>query len=318
MADDNQPCETTVIDKSSNYSTNVLKDNHPAVIPIGESEEDAALRQLMLQYETLEVGAVVAELQIEDDSDESSNWSENCSDQEEVSNSDEEDEFGRYTGRVVSDQLRQQMKELEGRLGKEMNKNISDKSSDFKIVEEGIGRIAIQDEKNNTLNPKKSVRFSENPEISLFSSKLPVVETVNHKPVERKFAPVNDIVERNPLESSSITKNATKLDFKEEKSDLATRVDCSKTNISKKSLLASTIIERNTSFGNLYDEPDEMNSDLMRQEVASQYYKMRNMFIQRQGGFMKEIERERVEFTEEEGGPKKISRFKAARVALSL
>jgi unconventional prefoldin RPB5 interactor 1 len=39
--------------------------------------------------------------------------------------------------------------------------------------------------------------------------------------------------------------------------------------------------------------------------------------IQRQGGFLKEEESEVVPLTEEEGGPKKISRFKAARLAKS-
>jgi unconventional prefoldin RPB5 interactor 1 len=37
--------------------------------------------------------------------------------------------------------------------------------------------------------------------------------------------------------------------------------------------------------------------------------------IHRQGGFMKEEESEIVPFTEEEGGTKKMSRFKAARLA---
>jgi unconventional prefoldin RPB5 interactor 1 len=44
---------------------------------------------------------------------------------------------------------------------------------------------------------------------------------------------------------------------------------------------------------------------------------MRNRMIQRQGGFMKEEESEVVPFTEDEGGPKKMSRFKAARLARS-
>jgi unconventional prefoldin RPB5 interactor 1 len=37
--------------------------------------------------------------------------------------------------------------------------------------------------------------------------------------------------------------------------------------------------------------------------------------IYKQGGFVKEEEGEIVSFTEEEGGPKKMSRFKAARLS---
>ncbi|POS87774.1 hypothetical protein EPUL_000377 [Erysiphe pulchra] len=291
------------------------------VIPSGESAEDSALRQQMLQYGMLEVGAVVAELQIEDESDRSSNWSETLSDSGEVSSSDQEDEYGRYTGRAVSDELRQRMIELEERLGKEVMKNLYNKPSDHEIVEEGIGCITIKDEKCETVTPKKTVRFSENLETS-YSNKLPVIEPVREKTEGHKFAPISDVVERTPTLRATSPSNCNVKPLRnmsESRSNFTEleRVNCTKTEISKGPLLAPTIIERQTLSTKLVNEPDEMNPDLLRQEVATEYYKMRNMMIQRQGGFMKENESERVEFTEEEGGPKKISRFKAARVALS-
>jgi unconventional prefoldin RPB5 interactor 1 len=62
-------------------------------------------------------------------------------------------------------------------------------------------------------------------------------------------------------------------------------------------------------------EPDEYDRALVQQEVATEYHKMRNRMIQRQGGFMaRDDEKAEVPFTEEEGGPKKMSRFKAARL----
>lgn len=64
-------------------------------------------------------------------------------------------------------------------------------------------------------------------------------------------------------------------------------------------------------------EPDNMDSNLLHQEAATEYHKMRNLMIHRQGGFMKEDESEIVPLTEEEGGPKKMSRFKAARLSKS-
>lgn len=59
-----------------------------------------------------------------------------------------------------------------------------------------------------------------------------------------------------------------------------------------------------------------MDAQLLNQEVATEYHRMRNKFIAKQGGFMKEEDGEFVPFTEEEGGAKKMSRFKAARLGL--
>jgi unconventional prefoldin RPB5 interactor 1 len=64
-------------------------------------------------------------------------------------------------------------------------------------------------------------------------------------------------------------------------------------------------------------EPDALDPQILHQEVAIEYHRIRNRMIQKQGGFMKEEESEFVPLTEEEGGPKKLSRFKAARLARS-
>ena len=64
-------------------------------------------------------------------------------------------------------------------------------------------------------------------------------------------------------------------------------------------------------------EPDEFDKSLLQQQVAEEYYKARNRFIHRQGGFLKESEDPNQPLAEEEGGPKKMSRFKAARLAHS-
>jgi len=62
-------------------------------------------------------------------------------------------------------------------------------------------------------------------------------------------------------------------------------------------------------------DPDELDPALLQQEVATEYYRVRNRMIQKQGGFKnQEDEDHRVEF-DEEGRPKKVSRFKAARFA---
>ena len=77
------------------------------------------------------------------------------------------------------------------------------------------------------------------------------------------------------------------------------------------------MVERVPAPNAVVAEPDEMDPQLLHQEVATEYHRMRNRMIQRQGGFMMEEESKIIPLTEEEGGPKKVSRFKAARLARS-
>ncbi|KAF7856052.1 hypothetical protein EAF04_010008 [Stromatinia cepivora] len=81
--------------------------------------------------------------------------------------------------------------------------------------------------------------------------------------------------------------------------------------------LAPKIIEREVPRNTNAAAPDEFDPQLLHQEVATEYHRMRNKMIGKQGGFAREEESEIVPFTEEEGGPKKVSRFKAARLAKS-
>ncbi|APA06812.1 hypothetical protein SS1G_04562 [Sclerotinia sclerotiorum 1980 UF-70] len=81
--------------------------------------------------------------------------------------------------------------------------------------------------------------------------------------------------------------------------------------------LAPKIIEREVQLNTNAAAPDEFDPQLLHQEVATEYHRMRNKMIGKQGGFAREEESEIVPFTEEEGGPKKVSRFKAARLAKS-
>ncbi|KAA8577106.1 hypothetical protein MFRU_023g00120 [Monilinia fructicola] len=81
--------------------------------------------------------------------------------------------------------------------------------------------------------------------------------------------------------------------------------------------LAPKIIERDVEPNTNAAAPDEFDPQLLHQEVATEYHRMRNKMIGKQGGFLKEEEGEIMPLTEEEGGPKKVSRFKAARLAKS-
>ncbi|KAH8646615.1 Prefoldin subunit-domain-containing protein [Tricladium varicosporioides] len=342
----------------------------PPVIPENESTEDAVLRRQMLEYGMSEVGAVVAELELEEGSD----WSDEDYDEDETVDTDDEDEFGRSTGRIVDDALRQQMIELEERLGARVMENIGNKASDYDVVEEGIGRVTIStgvpnvttqdvskefDDSNNTSqspigSSKKSVRFSEELDIS------PAPTTrVDSVILSKKSAPIADIVERQasfsaPTPVSSSQKRVSRFKLHQ----AGTTNQSPKTRPTTKELgnmltlrpakspspkpfsvpiqyqpaiertriaptgpegktLANAIVERDIPIGATVTEPDELDPQLLHQEVLTEYHKARNRMIHRQGGFLQEEESAIVPLTEEEGGPKKMSRFKAARLAKS-
>ncbi|KAG9239859.1 Prefoldin subunit-domain-containing protein [Calycina marina] len=333
----------------------------PVIIPTNESPEDAVLRREMLQYGMSEVGSVVAELDLEDGSE----WSGD--EDEDDDSSDYEDQYGRSIGRVVDDELRKKMMELEQRLGVQMLQNVG-KNSEPEIVQEGIGKIAIQKDVDkaavahqkpsgkqspqSNYSTKKSVRFSEELDISAApSNSVPAsIATQQLKP-----APVGDVVERTlvaepskPIQgppkrascfktaqatSSSKTMNGplkTSQSFlplmplkpskpKTFSQPILTPPEPEKPRTvptgPEGKILASEVVEREVPAGASVAEPDDLDPQLLHQEVATEYNRIRNRMIQKQGGFMKEDESEIVPLSEEEGGPKRMSRFKAARLA---
>lgn len=83
---------------------------------------------------------------------------------------------------------------------------------------------------------------------------------------------------------------------------------------------SATIVERpySSTSSTAPTEPDDLDSALLQQQVATEYHIMRNRMIHRQGGFLASAAEEandgRVDLEEE--GEKKVSRFKAAKVRM--
>ncbi|KAL7812963.1 Prefoldin subunit domain-containing protein [Trichoderma aethiopicum] len=194
-----------------------------AVIPKDESPEDAALRQQMLRYGMSEVGAVVAELELEEgDSDEISDLDEELDDDYDDydDEEDDEDQYGRYQGSVVTDEYRRRMLQLEKKLGIKSHaakkaKTVTDEDgSEDDDNDEGIGRIVVNREaqasssstvtnaaplksnlkerQSSDSEAKKGVRFAASLDIA------PETETPASVVSEKKdlVEPLSDIVER--------------------------------------------------------------------------------------------------------------------------
>lgn len=84
----------------------------------GESGEDAELRREMLQYNMAEIGAVVAEINLDEDGDfygyeDSDDYDD---DEDEDEDEDGEDEYGRATYKVITPDLQREMEELQRRV----------------------------------------------------------------------------------------------------------------------------------------------------------------------------------------------------------
>ena len=253
------------------------------IIPENESLEDAALRREMIQYNMGEVGAIVAELDLDENAG-SDEGSDDYDDDDYDSSSVEEgeDEHGRSTRRVLKDDYLKEMRQLEQKL-----KNIGPTAA-HESVDSADGSVEDQTRiKADIVNADTR------------GAKPPVTKAV-------RFAGELDIQEK-PVKGPS---------------DIPSP-DSIRTNTSdmpRKPIHAATIIERpyaGTTSPSKAAEPEEFDPALIRQEVSTEYYRMRNQIIQQQGGFATRDdmnENGEVPLTEAEGGPKKMSRFKAARL----
>jgi unconventional prefoldin RPB5 interactor 1 len=79
-------------------------------------------------------------------------------------------------------------------------------------------------------------------------------------------------------------------------------------------ILADNLVERdNARDPAAPPEPGDVDEQLHRKEIATEFYQMRNRMVQRNGGFVDDDEPETVP-VETDQAPKRVSKFKAARM----
>ncbi|KAI1323551.1 hypothetical protein F5Y16DRAFT_336163 [Xylariaceae sp. FL0255] len=313
------------------------------ILPVDESPEDAALRQDMIRFnkQTMEyeMGPIVAELQLEEGSTDDDDWDTD------ESEGDEEDEWGRSTTSVLDEDYKREMLELKQRLEQRAlgQRRVDNEDEDDQFAE-GIGRINIKHDDNSVTSQvaekdstsdeppqngtKKSVRFA--PSLDIAEPAAPVAQTGTSELDTPEVDPISDIVERRPTTTTKSTAPSTKKKtsrFRRERTEggstqTLTMAPEKPTNNTKYApsgpegrTLATEVLEHKPS--DEIKEPDELDANLLHQQVTEEYYKMRNKMISREGGFLKENEDPIQPLEEEEGGPKRVSRFKAARLARS-
>lgn len=310
-----------------------------AVIPDGESPEDSEMRRSMLDHMS-ELGPIVAELDVEewDSQDEEDGWSGT---DEEIED-DDEDELGRTKHSVLTDDYVQRMQQLEKRLQSQ---------GAFATTSTDIGKTAIKLDpepksrpsslKGATTGEPKSVKFATTLDIAQEKASELVANVQQAKPVVN---PVSDII----VEKSATPVESMKEDAAPPKRASRFKKERGATPVTTHSLLptplqirdklpfvqssaqeepaepappegktlAPSVVERTPSL--TPKEPDEMDQVLLHQAASVEYHRRRNNLIQQQGGFLKEEETEIVPLDEDEGGPPRVSRFKAARLAKQL
>lgn len=338
-------------------------DMSKSVIPENESAEDAQLRRQMIEYSMSEIGPVVAELEIDNDTgdDDDEGWDDDFEDSDEDYD-DDEDDLGRSQSSVITDDYIKRMQELEKRLGFQSHFTITKPEQENQTPDGKVGRIAVMPDATpttaetvktaetkvpSTAGPKakKGVRFASQLDIADEKNAAP-----SPKPKLRRVDPVGEIVEKvdavsiSDEEVDEAPKRVSR--FKKERKAVAKSPAATTTPVLPKGphqlpasflnqvvesnptppqpeslapedkIMADVVIERNPTTAP--KDPSEIDDELLYQAAAVEYNRLRNKMIQKEGGFMKkEPEREIIPLDEEEGGPPKMSRFKAARLGKS-
>lgn len=325
------------------------------VIPEDEPEEDAELRREMLRYGMTDIAPIVAELEIDENS--GSEFEEDYDDYD-YDEDEDEDEHGRYKYRVVDDDYRARMRELEAKLGIKSTRELleEEQKGGTTVPEEGIARIAVQPLPQPTksamkIDDEKAAETKPASKVVKFASAVDVAPETTTAPISTPAQPEqpfvdpmkSSIVERSPgtqpaapapnepPKKVSRFKMAKKVgatdalpirpaptiprgpaDAPARFLNPASEVRAAPTGPDGKTL-AGTVVERDAPAE--AKEPGEFDAVLLKKEVAVEYNRMRNRMIMKEGGFMKDKEAP-IEYPDEvdEGG-KRVSRFKAARLA---
>ncbi|KAL9127424.1 MAG: hypothetical protein Q9217_003693 [Psora testacea] len=310
-------------------------------LPKDEPLEDAALRRQMLQYNMNEVGAVVAELNLDDGDDQS--WDAYSGEEDSEVNLDEsggsdeeEDEYGRTSSRVLTEEYLAEMQALAKKLkGGDMvnigpNPKVLTETNGNAIIEPGGDNRPLN---GDTTEPKvsrrKGVRFADELDIQEAHSPAPVHDSSSTK--SRPNPTAKSVIERDAPTTTGAQAQPPKKRpsrFKTARAEQAPRIptpprdeidrSVASPAAHKPPINAGTIVERPYDPKAKASEPDDLDPVLVNQQVNAEYHRMRNKMIYREGGFSKRDD-ERAEVpidVEEEIGGKKISRFRAARLGM--
>ncbi|KAJ9132964.1 hypothetical protein NKR23_g11082 [Pleurostoma richardsiae] len=326
----------------------------PPVIPIDESDEDAELRREMLRYGMSDIAPIVAELAIESDESDDEGYDDGEDGQDDDDDEDQYGRYkysvidDDYRQRMLELEKRLGVESSTSSRDQPETAVPEEGVGRITVVSESSqnGAAAPGSNMKKPKQPKaeaRAVRFSESLDIA--------PDEVRIQPTDRKSEaqvnPVSDVVvegtrkvrrnaDTQPKKVSRFRKDLTTSTMNGERNNfvasttIGTSVPKGPTDVPSRFLdddtgvsvapsgpegktIAEQVLERDVPAEP--KAPDEFDAALIHQEAAVEYHRMRNRLIQKEGGFMKEDENPIRPLSEEEGGPKRMSRFKAARLS---
>jgi unconventional prefoldin RPB5 interactor 1 len=365
---------------------------NPIAVQFRDTEEEAQIRREMLEYGLDEVGAIVAELDMQegdtdvsyDEDDDNlvmdSDFDDDDDDDDNDDEDESEDEHGRVKHPVISEKYKQKMQELEKRLGLTDLKNLGPAPTLPPDVQNALDRpspaeaarkaaIARDEAAPKQLpvrkKPGKSVAFADDLDIAKegpaehkAADKIPTatVNPIGEMVLERDVDQENDpappppppppaskpasrfkasrrtaaepTIKSNQLPDSSSSTLEERI-RKAPINAIPTTTDFDPQADPNRPLVAPHVLERPTSLSSAPPDPDSIDDEMHRRQIALDYHKMRNQKIHEQGGFVRDqwdsdgyVERDEddelmggnVLVNEETGEVRRVSRFKAARL----
>jgi unconventional prefoldin RPB5 interactor 1 len=347
---------------------------NPIAVTFRDTLEEAQLRREMLEYGLNEVGAIVAELDLQEgvsdvsyDEDDDNLDIDSDFDNDDDDLDASEDEYGRVKNPQISDKYKQKMADLEKRLGLTDLKNLGPDPELPENVREALDRppaaeaargaaiaranATSDQQQRDSRKPsaksakKKSVVFASDLDISATAP-----SSTSDKSAKSAAKPIGDaIVERsgdngsdapappapapsarpshfkaareaaNAIATSSPSQSSTDPGKQRRKPTIKSSKPADRP------LIAPQVLERDTASDARPPDPDDIDDELHRREIAMDYHRIRNRRIHARGGFvrdpadegddeMDEMLGNNVMVDEETGEVKKVSRFKAARL----
>lgn len=288
-------------------------------IPVDESPEDARLRREMLQYSMAEVGAIVAELELEEGDESDGSFSDDDDDVEDdalsrSSNDSEEDIHGMSRRSHLTDEYRDEMLELEKKLNAQMVQNVGPRPDAHEIRSQVHVPPSPSNSRERTdadeairrdqMSAVKEVRFADDLDIANGQRKSAAKKTSSSDETSQSppDAVKNSIIERNapkitPQSSTPSPPPAKISKFKAARLAAAANNSNPPQPAIKPSTapLAANIIERPVKQPKTTheppQEPDALDPELLKREVQADYYRQRSRLIRKQGGYKKVMDR---------------------------
>ena len=345
-----QDVESWHSSKGSVITNNPSLDKEPvqkpfeAEIPEDELEDDALLRREMIDYQAGldEVGAIVAELELEDGEDEDDSFPVDMLDDDvpfdETDSDDSEDEWGRSKKSPFTERYRNQMLALEKKHNAKGMKNLgpstnlpqevrrqldlltpasqSQEKAEGQPKEEPVTlKAAISStasalkaqvsDKNTPNKVKKSVAFAEELDIA------PSTSGEKQQPTSSVLAPPHE-----PTKKLSRFRSARMAKDQSMEPEVIQGPNSQPVETrSREKTHSDAVVERSAASKPQAPSVDDIDERMHRQEITMDYHKLRSRMMHREGGFLEERETEQDNLPiPEEMGAKRISRFKAARL----